>query len=52
LAGPRDEELPPSISNARERSYKLLDLSVLKTVAPFVFKEVSSVRADACWQKL
>jgi hypothetical protein len=47
LAGPRDGELPPSISNARERSYKLLDLSVLKTVALFVFKEASSVRAAA-----
>jgi hypothetical protein len=47
LAGPREEELPPSISNARERSYKLLDVSVLKTVALFVFKEASSVRAAA-----
>jgi hypothetical protein len=47
LAGPREGELPPSISNARERSYKLLDLSVLKTVALFVLKKASSVRAAA-----
>jgi hypothetical protein len=51
LAGPREGELPPSISNARERSYKLLDLSVLKTVALFVFNEASSGAAAALRQK-